>query len=61
MWRVLTLNKPEVQPALLNELRKYIIAIQKTKWIGKGIKDTHNVRLRNGGRKQGIWCGLHSR
>lgn len=55
-WNVLTLNNPGAQASLLNELKKYniaVTAIQETKWLGEGIRDTRTHTILYSGKENG--------
>ncbi|XP_072403142.1 uncharacterized protein [Diabrotica undecimpunctata] len=61
-WNVRTLNRPGAQTALLQELKRYnlmITALQETRWLGKGVRDTKTHTILYSGKEQGIKeCGV---
>ncbi|XP_050502575.1 craniofacial development protein 2 isoform X2 [Diabrotica virgifera virgifera] len=55
-WNVRTLNRPGAQRVLLHELKRYkigITAVQETKWLGKGIRDTKTHTILYSGKDEG--------
>ncbi|XP_072377270.1 uncharacterized protein [Diabrotica undecimpunctata] len=55
-WNVRTLNKPGAQTALLQELKRYklmITALQETRWLWKGARDTKTHTILYSGKEQG--------